>query len=45
MQAISVFLDITKFVDVSRTQEVCHVIYISFGSSLGKVQLLQVSSL
>ena len=40
---ISVFLDITKVVDfqwknvdVSRTQEVCHVIYILFGSSLGK---------
>ena len=44
MQSISVFLDITKFVDckwknanISRTQEVCHVIYIFFGSSLGKV--------
>ena len=37
MQAVSVFLDITKFVDASRTQEVCHMIYISFGSSLGKV--------
>ena len=45
MQSISVFLDfLIKFVgfrwkkaDVSRTQTVCHVIYISFGSSLGKV--------
>ena len=44
MQAISVFLDITKFpgfrlknADVSRTKEVCHVIHIFFGSSLGKV--------
>ena len=44
MQSMSVFLDITKVlisgkknVDVSRTQGVCHVIYIFFGSSLGKV--------
>ena len=44
MQSISVFLDITKFADlrwknadVSRTQGVCHVIHIFFGSSLGKV--------
>ena len=44
MQSISVFLDIAKFADlswknadVSRTQGVCHVIYIFFGSSLGKV--------
>ena len=44
MQFISVFLDIAKFADfrwknadVSRTQGVCHVIYIFFGSSLGKV--------
>ena len=43
MQSISVFSDIVKFadfwwisVDVSRTQGVCHVIYIFFGSSLGK---------
>ena len=43
MQSISVFLDITKFADfwwknadVSRSQ-VCHVIHIFFGSSLGKV--------
>ena len=44
MQFISVFLDITKDADfrlkntdVSRTQGVYHVIYIFFGSSLGKV--------
>ena len=44
MQHISVFLDLAKFadfwrknVDVSRTQGVCHVIHIFFGSSLGKV--------
>ena len=44
MQSISVFLDITKFADfrgrnadVSRTQRMCHVIYIFLGSSLGKV--------
>ena len=44
MQSISVFLDIEKFAefrqknaDVSRTQEVYHVIHIFFGSSLGKV--------
>ena len=44
MQSISVFLDITKFADlkrkntdVRRTQGVCHVIHIFFGSSLGKV--------
>ena len=44
MQSISVFPDIVKFadfwwknVDVSRTQVVCHVIYVFFGSSLGKV--------
>ena len=44
MQSISVFLDITKVADFrwknaddSRTQGVCHVIYIFFGSSLGKV--------
>ena len=41
---MSVFLDIAKFAnfrrksaDVSRTQTVCHVIHIFFGSSLGKV--------
>ena len=39
-----VFPDILKFADfrwkksdVSRTQGVCHVIYVFFGSSLGKV--------
>ena len=44
MQSISVFLDIPKFADfqwknadVSRTQGVCHVIHIFFGSSLAKV--------
>ena len=44
MRSISVFLDIAKFADfrrenadVSRTQGVCHVIHIFFGSSLGKV--------
>ena len=44
MQSISVFFDITKIADfwwknadVSRTQGVCHVIYIFLGSSLGKV--------
>ena len=43
MQSISVFLGIAKFADfrwkntVSRTQVVCHVIYIFFGSSLGMV--------
>ena len=44
MESISVFLDIAKFADfrlknadVSRTQGMCHVIYIFFGSSLGKV--------
>ena len=43
IQAIPVFLNIAKFVDfrqkntnVSRTQGVCHVIHICFGSSLGK---------
>ena len=45
MQSTFVFLDITKVIklfpvsnaDISRTQGVCHVIYIFFGSSLGKV--------
>ena len=39
-----VFLDIAKFADfrkinadISRTQGVCHVIHIVFGTSLGKV--------
>ena len=52
MQSLSVFLDIAKFVDfgwlnanVSRTQGVCHVIYVFFGSSLGIEKLCQVSSL
>ena len=44
MQSIPVFPDILKISDfrwknedVSRTQGVCHVIYVFFGSSLGKV--------
>ena len=44
MQSIPVFLDITKYADfrrknayVSKTQGVCHVTDIFFGSSLGKV--------
>ena len=52
MQSISVFLDIVKFAyfrsknaDVSKSEGVCHVIHIFFGSSLGKVYLCQVSSL
>ena len=43
MQSISVFSDIAKFADfqrknadVSRTQGVCHLIHIFFGSSLGE---------
>ena len=44
MQSVFVFLGITKSADfrsknadVSRSQRVCHVIHIFFGSSLGKV--------
>ena len=44
MQSIYVFLDVAKFTDfrrknadVSRTQGVCHVVHIFFGSSLYKV--------
>ena len=44
MQSIFVFCDIAKVAafwwknaDVSRTQGVCQMIHISFGSSLGKV--------
>ena len=37
MQPMSVFLDIAKFVDVSRTQGVCQGMDIFFGSSLVKV--------
>ena len=44
MESIFVFLDVTKVADfrlknadVTRTQEVCHVIYMFFGFSLGKV--------
>ena len=43
MQFLSVFSDITKTADsrektadVSKIQKVCHVVYIFFGSSLGK---------
>ena len=51
MQPIFVFLDITK-VDslrwknawVSKTEELCHVVYMFFGSSLGKVKGPSVSS-
>ena len=42
MQSISVFVDIANVADfqwkngdVSKTQGVCHVIYLFFGSSLG----------
>ena len=42
MQSITVYYDITKIADfrrkktyVSRTQVVCHVIYVFFGSRLG----------
>ena len=51
MQSISVSLDICisdfcrKNADVNRTQGVCHVIQICFGSSLGKVSLCQILSL
>ena len=52
MQSVSVFLDIAKFsdfrgvnADVNKTQGVCHVIYIFFGSSSGKVLPCQISSL
>ena len=44
MQSIPVFPGITKIADfcwqnadVSKTQGVCHVIYVFFGSSSGKV--------
>ena len=44
MQSISIFIDIAKFADfrskkadVNRTKGVCHVIYIFFRPSLGKV--------
>lgn len=47
-----VFLDLTNVTDfrlkntvVSRTQGLCHVVNIFFGSILGKVQLYQASSL
>ena len=51
MQSISVISDITKVADFQRKNDddskshwVCYMIYIFFGSSLGKVQLGQVSS-
>ena len=43
IQAIYAFLDVAKFdfwwknADISRTQGMRHVIYLFFGSSLGKV--------
>ena len=47
MQSTSEFLDIAKFADfrwknanVSKTQGMCHVILIVFGTSLGKVFII-----
>ena len=44
VKSLSVFRDIAKFAnfqsknaDVSRFQEVCHVIHVCFGSPLGRV--------
>ena len=44
MQSVSAFLDIIKFADswwinadIGKNQGVCHVIYIFFESSLGKL--------
>ena len=44
MQSKSVFLDVAefasfrwKYADISRTQGVCHVIYMFFESALGKL--------
>ena len=44
MQSTCVFLDVAKFADfrwkiadVSRTQDMCHVIHIFFGLLLGKI--------
>ena len=52
MQSIIVVSDIAKFADlqwknadVSRSQGVCCVIHIFYGSSLGKVNFCQVSAL
>ena len=52
MQSIPVCTDILKIADfwwknadVSRTQGICHVIYVFLGSSLSKVYLCQVSSM
>ena len=39
MQSVSVFLDITKTADVSRTKGLCHETYVFFESSLGEVLL------
>ena len=50
-QSVLVFLDRAKFADfqwknadASRNQVVCHMTYESFGSSLGKLYLCQVST-
>ena len=52
MYNLSIFFDMAKLADfrrknadVSRTQGAHHVIYIFLGSSLGKLQLCQGSSL
>ena len=52
MQSITIFLNITKVADfrrkdadVSRAQGLCHLICVSFGSSFGKAEPHQVSSL
>ena len=52
MQSMSLFLDITKLADfqqknayVIRTPGVCYAVYLFSGSSLGMVQVCQVSSL
>ena len=44
IQSMPVFLDTTKVadfqwknIDVSRSQGVCHVVYMVFGSSFGKI--------
>ena len=44
MQSICVFLDISgENADASKTQRVCHLIYVFFGCSLDKAYLRQVS--
>ena len=46
MQSISVFLDMTRACDFPwKNSHDCHMIYIFFGSCLGKVWLCQVSLL